>query len=373
MTRERLRAILPFAVLGVALVLTALFTTRPPDPGLPLDPRSPGPLGLKGLADVLRELGAEVRIGQPEQDGGTALLLSDDLDPAAREELLGWVAEGGTLVVADPFSELTPELAGAAALGFTTPSIRPGDCGLAALEGVGRVTVPSGSVYEVPPGSVGCYPRNEGSWLVAREEGEGVVVAVGGAGTFTNAELGQEDNAVLAASLLLPDGTGTVTFLEPPPVGSGDAGLLDLVPPGVRLAILQLVVAFCLVALWRAHRLGRPVVEQAPVEVPGSELVVAVGNLLQASGSSDHAAQMLRADARRVLAERLGLPPDVPPQALADAAAARTGARAEDVLAVVDGFGPVDEARLVRLAQSVEDVRRATLAVPRPEGARSVH
>ncbi len=362
-----LRSAAPFLLLGVALVVAVLLTGGPPDQGLPLDPRSSGPLGTKALVDVLRELGLEVEItpGTPTTPGGTALLLADQLDEASREELLAWVADGGRLVVADPNSPLTPEVAGPAALGFTTPSVGPGECSLEALADVGRVTVPSGAVYETPQGAVGCYARNEGSWLVARSEGAGTIVSVGGAATFMNIELGQQDNAALAAVLLAPEGEGTVAFLEPPPPGAGDAPLLDLISPGVRLAIVQLLIAFGIVVLWRARRLGRPVVEASPVEVPGSELVVAVGNLFQTSGAADHAATVLREDARRTLAERLGLPPSAPSEVLAETAAARTGASAEQVMAAVGpADGPTDDDRLVSLGQTVEDVRRAILTVP---------
>lgn len=371
----RMRTIAPYVLLGIGLLLAALFTSRPPDQGLPFDPRSSGPLGTKALLDVLGELGAEVRIADDVDDpGGTALLLVDQLDDTGRERLREWVAGGGRLVVTDPSSPLTPDVADVASLGFTTPSIAAGDCELEALADIGRVTVPSGMVFELPSGAVGCYARNDGFWLVAQPEGDGTIISLGGPSTFTNVELGSEDNALLAVVLLAPDGQGGVTVLEPPPPGGGDATLVDLIAPDVRLALLQLLIAFMIFVLWRSRRLGRPVVEASPVEVPGSELVVAVGNLLQTSGAAAHAAGTLREDARRTLAERLGLPPGTPPQVLAETAAARTGARSEDVLAVI---GPppdaVDDERLVALGQAVEDVRHATLTAPqRSEGARSV-
>lgn len=368
MNAARVRAVAPYVLLGVALVLAAIFTSRPPDLGLPLDPRSSGPIGTKALVDILGELGAEVEIaaGVPDADG-TALLLVDQLGETDREALLAWVGAGGRLVVADPSSPLTPDVSGPAALGFTTPSIAAGDCTLQALDDVGRVTVPGGAVYEEPADGVACYARNDGFWLVAQAEGDGTIVSLGGPGTFTNAELGNEDNALLAAVLLVPDGRGTVTFVEPPPPGGGDASLLELIAPSIRWAIVQLLIAFGVFALWRARRLGRPVQEPTPVEVPGSELVVAVGNLLQTSGAAAHAAGMLREDARRGLAERLGLAPGTPPEVLAEAAAARTGARAEVVLAAIGPpDGRLDDDRLVALGQTVEDVRRAIFDAPTP-------
>jgi len=377
--RGRLRELAPFGLLVVALALAALLGGRPPVQGDPLDPRSSGPLGTKALVDVLGELGARVEVvaGVPEADTDVALLLADLLDDGDREALLAWVREGGRLVAADSTSPLTPEVVGVTSLGITTPSLAPGDCPLAALGEVGRVGAPGGSVYAVDEGAVGCYPRGEGSWLVARAEGEGTVVAVGGPATFTNIELGAQDNALLAAALLIgvrDGGAGrpTVAVLETPPPGAGDATLTDLIDPSVGSAFLQLLIAFGVVVLWRSRRLGRPVVERLAVEVPGSELVVAVGNLLQTARRPGRAAALLRADARRLLAERLGLPVTAPAEVLADAAASRTGLRRSDVLAVLDdGETPVpgapggpqtDDAQLVALAQSAERVRRATFS-----------
>ena len=56
-----------------------------------------------------------------------------------------------------------------------------------------------------------------------------------------------------------------------PAAGHGD--LASLVSTGVKLAIVELVVAFGLYAWWRARRLGQPVVEHQPVQIGGSELV----------------------------------------------------------------------------------------------------
>ena len=62
------------------------------------------------------------------------------------------------------------------------------------------------------------------------------------------------------------------------------------------MALAQLLIAFVVFALWRGRRLGRPVAEVQPVEIAGSELVVAVGNLLQKAGRPEIAAERLRSD-----------------------------------------------------------------------------
>jgi hypothetical protein len=188
-------------------------------------------------------------------------------------------------------------------------------------------------------------------------------VRLGGASVLVNQELGEADNAVLLASLLAPTAATAVQVLRPPLPGGGSAGLGDLVAPRVRLALWQLVVAFVLLAVWRARRLGRPVTEPQPVQIPGAELVVAVGNLLQRAKGRGQAAGLLTDDLRRSLAQRLGLPPSAPPDQVADAAAQRTGIPRGRVLRALTPTTPRDEAELVALSQAVDTVRREVTSV----------
>jgi hypothetical protein len=372
--RAGVRRVLPWAALVVGVALVVVVAGRGDEEGNPLDPASPGPLGTKGLVEVLRELGGEVRVsGQRPGDGTeTALLLSDDLTPGRRQGLLDWVGRGGTLVVADPSSGVTAvEQAGSTRIGLLDAEIER-RCDVAALADVGRVAAPGGIVFEVPDGQGGpgapggtraCFPRNDGAWLLVQAVGSGTVVRLGGASVLVNQELGEADNAVLLASLLVPVEGTTVQVLQPPLPGGGDAGLTDLIAPRVRLALWQLVVAFVLLALWRARRLGRPVAEPQPVQLPGAELVVAVGNLLQRAKGRGQAAGLLTDDLRRSLAERLGLPPSTPADQVADTVAARTGIPRERVLRTLTRSTPRDEAELVALSQAIDTVRREVTRV----------
>lgn len=352
----------PWLLLAGAVLLAALVTTRRPDTGPPLDARSTGPLGARGLVLVLEELGARVELTNvPGPGADTALLLSDHLDEASRARLLDWVGAGGTVVVADPRSELAPLLERPSNLFGSGDGSDRGltpHCSLPALAEVGRIDLRDALPFRPPEGGVGCFPVGEGFALVARGEGAGTVVAVGGAHLFLNSSLDEADNSVLAVSLLAPKRGTVVAFLEPPPPGSGERSVLELVSPRVKAGLAQLVVGFALFALWRARRLGRPVTEPQPVEVAGSELVVAVGNLLQQARRRDAAGEMLRVELRRTLADRLGLPPDSPGELLAEGAAARTGLRAERVAAALESRPFADEAELVTLAQSVEEIRK---------------
>jgi hypothetical protein len=365
-------------VLGVALVVAV--AGRGAEEGTPLDPASAGPLGTRGLVEVLRGLGGRVTVsaGQPGVGTDTALLLSDDLTPERRQGLLDWVGRGGTLVVADPSSGVTRvEPVGSTRFGLLDAEIER-RCALPALRDVERVAAPGGVVFEIsegqaapgdrpggPPagGTRACFPRNDGAWLLVQPLGGGTVVRLGGASVLVNQELGEADNAVLLASLLVPVEGTTVQVLQPPLPGGGTAGLGDLVAPRVRLALWQLAVAFVLLALWRARRLGRPVTEPQPVQLPGAELVVAVGNLLQRAKGRGQAAGLLTDDLRRSLAERLGLPPSTPADQVADTVAERTGIPRERVLRTLTRTTPRDEAELVALSQAIDTIRREVTRV----------
>jgi hypothetical protein len=373
--RSSVRRALPWVavVLGVALVVAV--AGRGAEEGNPLDPASPGPLGTKGLVEVLRGLGGRVTVsaGQPGTGTDTALLLSDDLTPQRRQGLLDWVRRGGTLVVADPSSGVTRvEPTGSTRFGLLDAEIER-RCAVPALRDAERVAAPGGVVFEIPegqgapgnrPGATrACFPRNDGAWLLVQPLGGGTVVRLGGASALVNQELGEADNAILLASLLVPVEGTAVQVLQPPLPGGGTAGLGDLIAPRVRLALWQLVVAFVLLALWRARRLGRPVAEPQPVQLPGAELVVAVGNLLQRAKGRGQAAGLLTDDLRRSLAERLGLPPSTPADQVADTVAERTGIPRERVLRTLTRSTPRDEAELVALSQAADTIRREVTRV----------
>jgi hypothetical protein len=372
---------LPWLAVVVGLAVVVAVGGRRADEGNPLDPGSPGPLGTKGLVEVLRELGGRVVVsaGQPGAGTDVALLLSDDLTADRRRGLLDWVGRGGTLVVADPGSDVTSvEQVGTTRIGLLDAELEP-RCAEPALADVRRVAAPGGIVFKLPEdrpgpgdgrggpagtaGARACFPRNRGAWLLIQPLGSGTVVRLGGASVLVNQELGRADNAVLLASLLVPVEGTSLQVLQPPLPGGGDAGLGDLIAPRVRLALWQLVVAFVLLALWRARRLGRPVAEPQPVQLPGAELVVAVGNLLQRAKGRGQAAGLLTDDLRRSLAERLGMPPSAPADQVADAVAARTGIPRERVLRTLAKATPRDEAELVALSQAVDTIRREVTRV----------
>jgi len=114
-------------------------------------------------------------------------------------------------------------------------------------------------------------------------------------------------------------------------------------------------------AWWRARRLGAPVLEPQPVQIAGSELVSAVGNLLQQTRDPDRAARLLRADLRRRLVERVGLPPGAPAEVIAEVTSARSGVDRARVARAVSDIPVRTEDELLDLARDIDVIRTEVL------------
>ena len=365
------------AVLVGALVLLA-YVAGGRQGGEPLDPESTRPDGARGLVLLLEELGATVEVGEEVPapgEGDVALVLVDRLSGRQQDQLVDWTEAGGRLVVADPASPLAPRSI-PPDLGALVGALEPGECDLAPLQRLGGLEGPLASQYRVEdgPATRSCYGDGDEAFVVSTTRGSGVVTALGGAGGFTNALLDRADNAPLAAALLAPE-AGTVVHVvtggDPLPgedggAGGGDASTSELVGSRVLFAVLQLVVAFLVYALWRAIRLGKPVLEPQPVQVEGSELVAAVGRLLQQNRSPQAAADLLRHDLRRLLEDRLGVPTDVAPDVAVDLVVDRTGLDPRTVSSAVEPTLVSDDAGLVDVAHAIDLVRAEVLHGRRP-------
>ena len=364
----RRRGVLFWAGLAASLLVVAFVAGRPNRGGPPLDPASSGPLGAKGLVLLLRELGADVEVADGVTgQGGTAAVLSDTLTGDQRDDLEAWVRAGGILLLADPGSPLSQaeigEPFGTDLLDVEEGPVLARRCAEPALAQVDELQLPAGVPLDPPAGATGCFPHRGGHLVVADPLGEGVVVTVGGGALFMNSYIGDADNAALAAAVLAPRPGARVTILRAAPVGAGQRSLSDLMGHRVKGTIWQLVIAFVFLALWRGRRLGRPVPDPQPVEVAGSELVVAVGHLLQRGHHRDRATELLAGELRRTLGDRLGLPPSAAAAVVADVAAAHTSRSPAEIVAVLTAQPATDDA-LVELARQTENVRQEVVHAP---------
>ena len=345
--------------------------------GEALSPTSDERLGTSAMVALADELGAEVEVGDRLPDLGAddapevIVLFLDLLDDGQRDAVEDWVDTGGTLVVTDPMSPFTPPVVGE----FDTiedlaPPRRMADaCDIDALGDIDPAGVDprnGGTLYAPGPGDSSCVDDGSGdAYIVSTDRGDGTVVAIGGAGMMVNAALAEGENAPVVAALVAPQAGTRLLVLEPGPLAGASTGrrsLRELVPAAAWRAVLQLAVAFVVYAVWRSRRLGRPVPEPAPSPIAGSELVAAVGTMLDRSRSPGHAADLLRRDLRRFLGDHLGLPPDAPVEVVAAVAAERTGADEADLWSALAGAPVTDDQGLAALAATIDRIRQEVLA-----------
>lgn len=392
------------AVLAVVVVALVVVTSRQ-EVVVAFDPASSAPDGYRGLALLLRDRGAEVtstapvRLGTDPVPAGSVMVVPDpDLLTAVEYRSVLESAEAGATVVLgaprrsgldDPDPDEPDQAVGGgvpavpARVLADTPAepTRQGACHIGRLDGLGPIDTAFGAPVTAGDAGAearGCYGDIRGAHVLEEERGAGTLITLSSPYLWANARLQPDkedggeplDNAAIALRLLGPTGAGategtSVTFVDAVPTAGiapdGTRNPIELLPTGVKLALVQLVAAFLLYAWWRSRRLGPVVVERMPVEIAGSELVVAVGDLMRRKGSAQRAADVLRADARRDLARRLGVPLDAAPESLVRVVSTRSGRAVESVAAVL-GDGPVPSAEaLVRLASSLSDIRQEVL------------
>lgn len=376
--RGRASFVLALVVLAiVVLVLIALAAPAVRNDGTPLDPESTSAGGTKAAVELARGLGASVQVTSdvPRSDVDVAVMFEDLSSDAVVPGLKDWVDAGGTLVIADPASQLTPPAEFVEIDPFEDSTlVGRGRCDVLRPEGLDALGVvePFGSVarFEVPPGAASCFDDGSGALVVVEAVGSGSIVSVGTPWVFTNEALDQADNAGLWAALAVPErGTRLAVLVAgpelAPPASDDSLGL----PTGVSLGLVQLLVAFVVYCLFRARRLGKPVHEDPPVVIAGSELVRAVGGLLEHAGARDRAAASLRRSARRRLATAFGLPTAIAPDAVVAAVSARTSMSSERVDAALTDGSVSDDAALAALARELDAIVAEALGRARPGSA----
>jgi hypothetical protein len=358
--RRRLGIGVLFAVAALAVLAAALGGGRAAT--TPYDPTSTAPDGARGLALLIGRLGGHLDTSGalPPPGHGVVMVLADHLTTSGRAAVLAWVRDGGTLVVADPTSDLagvspaegpTPD-SGVPGSGPTAPS-----CQAPWVAGVDRIDLPATALLATPPGAVqACFGPPRAHFAVERREGRGAVVALASPDLWTNQHLASLADSVLAADLLVPAGDARTAWLSGE-VGGGRQGLLSTLPGRVWELLAGALLAVLVLAAGRARRLGRPVEERLPVVVPGSELVEATGRLLARNGQRARASELLRAGAAEDLAAGLAVPLDGTAPLIRRLAQV-TGRDPGELATLLDGPPPPDDAALVALAEDIDRLRQ---------------
>ncbi len=352
--------------LVAAIVVLALVAPSRRTDGDPMDPNSTSATGTKAAVELARRLGADVSVTSELPDSGTqvAVLFEDLIAEDQVSDVTAWVSAGHTLVVTDPYSSLTP----VAEIGSDGPideqvTIERGRCDTVVPAGLTELrqlaVIGSYATFDPTPGTTSCFTDGGRAVVVVESVGSGRLISVGTGTFFTNQLLDQADNAGLWAALAVPEPGTRLDILVAGADGSGlqpsDSGDLTL-PTGVALALLQLLVAFVVYCLYRARRLGKPVSEDPPVVIAGSELTRAVGGLLEHAGARDRAAASLRRSARRRLASAFGLPAGAEPHAVVVTVADRTPLDRERLDAALLDAPVTDDAALAALARELDDL-----------------
>ncbi len=370
---------------GLAVVVLWLSSAGTPPP---FDVSSSTPDGYRAVSILLRDSGSQIDslgasdLGSlPADPVGRSVVvpIAQRLTPEQLDRLESYASRGATVVLArgDSFTMIDDR-------SLTRTPAQPvgaGLCTITALEGLealdhlgfGAVDLTS----QTGEGTGYCFTDAPGFEGVAalvgeRRLGAGRIVELASPYLWANARLqpdkeqgGQPlDNGPMAVALL---GGSQVSFVaaasDEDVAPDGTRNPLALMPFNVRLALVQAGAAFVVYAWWRARRLGRPVSEEMPVEVAGSELVEAVGGLLRRHGSAARAGQVLRERECADLASMLGVPREAGPVALVAAVASRSAREPEAVRSLLFGEPPPDAEGLVALSRNLDELRSEVLDV----------
>jgi Domain of unknown function (DUF4350) len=364
------------AVVAILVVATVIGVAQSRGAQGRLDPRSAEPDGGRALATLLGDRG--VRVDRATDPGslatgltaGTAVLVSIPgllTDPAARA--LG-DSTAGSIVLVSPSSDVLELMTdGVRSSSAELTDVRSPGCDDAAAVAAGDVLI-GGSTYTSETGTR-CYGDDDRAPMVVGTTRGGARLVVLGTGTMlTNDRLDEDGNAALGLNLLGGAGSagsaGELRWLVPSPGSAADdESTASILPGWVLPALLELLFAGLLLALWRGRRLGPPVIEPLPVVVRAAEAVEGRSRLYRRAQARDRAADALRSGALARMVPRLGIDSpaggEPPPDAVVAAVAARSGRPDAAVHATLFGPPPGDDAGLVALADTLDSIVRDTL------------
>lgn len=322
--------------------------------------------------------------------------------------MLDWVRNGGTLLTSLNVPE-GPE----SSRQFVSDNdddllTEQGSCTIPELGGVEQLRTPSHTLLTATGGWCFGFGDSEEAFVVIENLGDGRIVRVATMAVFYNQFLDDADNAALFARLIQINDQPTVGFVPEAPIwfaleddgehdlgevasgegdgdgagaGQGSAGtefgersgggpldsdgnplgqddktLFELIDPAVLALIAGLAAAAALYAISKARRLGSPVVEAVPIELPSSSYVEAVGRLYHGTqDATGRSAAILRHDLRSDLARRVGMSADSSASDLATALVATDQQAA--VVSLLDGPAPQTDEQFVALATQLIETR----------------
>jgi hypothetical protein len=376
------------AVLASLVLLVAFAGQDDASVGSTGDPNGTGRTGLLALRLLIEESGGETsEDAVPTVDHDIAVLAlplyhdvfadfsdeGEDLTVENHAPILQWVSAGGILITGVDVPE-GPE----SAFGFVDEDaeVPRGGCNIERLSNVTAVRALPHSPVEVGPADTFCFGDAEDALVVIRSRGDGAIVRLATSDLMYNQSLDDADNAAMMARLLNLGPERSITFLTGPglggaagggpvnedgePIGTGDDGVFDLVPTTVIALLVGLGGAFLVYALARGKRLGSPVPETLPIELPSSVYTEAVGRQFsRIDGARAESAELLRREFRVAMARRVGLGADASTAELANALAVPTGIPVMELERLLSGPPPADDDGFVDLASDLANARES--------------
>ncbi|WP_353950924.1 DUF4350 domain-containing protein [Knoellia sp. S7-12] len=371
--------------LGVGALAAIAMATTPP--GAVMDPEGVGPDGGAALIAVLEQNGVTVEtstsieevtdaVRQGDDDTSIVIANTSNLGTTAAATLRQESVGVDRIVVLSPNSEQLKALrADATALlsGVFVPIESRCDIGTVD-EGDSLIGIDTR--YETATGSSGtkaCFPltiqTEDGSDDGEGDHGAGLLqlpstsshpqmTIVGSKTGFTNGTITQEDNAAIALRLL--GGSSRLIWYHPDISDLANSESTEegggLLPAWFAPALALVATSLLVLALVRGRRLGRLVREPLPVVVRAVETTESRGRLYRRAQDRPRAATVLRLATVDRLRSRLGLRRGDSVETVARAISAATGHPVREVLDLVAGPEPTDDAALVRLAQDLSDL-----------------
>ncbi len=352
------------ALVAIAAVATVTAWLTTPRAGGRMDATATSADGAHALIALLREHGVDVVVAGTAADARRAarpdtLLLIAQTSYLIDDSQLQALAEApGDRLLVEPTSRTREALAPGVR---SAPSASLGgepECGLPEAQRAGTVNLGAAESFQAASEDVPvvqCY----GGALVRYRNGANTVTVVGAADFMTNSGLLHEGNAALAMNLA--GAHPRLVWYAPQHLEGerdGAATIFDLIPDRVTWIVWQLCLVVCLVALWKARRLGPLVAESLPVVVRASETVEGRGRLYRSRRARDRAAAALRTATLQRLTPRLGLSSQATASAVVGAVVARTGGDPATVHHTLFGPPPSTDIDLVDLAHALDDIER---------------
>ncbi|HEY1177513.1 MAG TPA: DUF4350 domain-containing protein [Phytomonospora sp.] len=369
------RLLIPYAVVVLLVVVTVIaVAVQTPSPGDEeyLSPTATSDVGGSVLAQRLAERGVAVDVVTGVADAialagqGNTTLFVPAPDFVRGDQLLemAYLPAGTRVVLVKPGAYRLMSMTGLRiaesriATGLAEPACNVPEAVAAGPAEVFRDRYATRTQVEgAEPVDLGvpCY----GGSMVTVPSADGMpeVVVIGAADPFVNGRINAAGNSELAVGTLatrprvvwldmhaaepppkFEDGEEEPEPYVPPNASSPENPLYKAFPAWMWATLIGLLVLFALAALARGRRLGPPVVEPLPVQVPAAETVYGRARLYRRGDGREAALSAMRDGALHRILPAVGLSAKAEVGQIVDTVAARAGRDPQHVRMIL--FGP---------------------------------